>query len=211
MNRRRMMMHRTGASPVLPAEYQQCEWVGLSNNVAPRFIHISDTILTKADLADYVFSFTMGNISDNYIAGGNAVGIVCGTSTNAGCYFASQHGLLGMGYDTIGQYSSAPKRDYEMRWTATGGTVYSGGDVIATRNFTNMTGDQQFLIGSSLGSNVSKAFECYGAKIAYQNTVVANLIPCYRKSDGVIGFYDVVGNLFRSSEIGVFNAKGADI
>lgn len=197
---------------MLPAEYQRCEWVGISNNSVQRLIYISDAVLTKADLADYIFSFTMGNITDNYSAGTQTVGILCGTSANAGCYFCSQHNLLGMGSDSIGQYSSTPKRDYEMRWTATGGTVYSGSDVIATRNFTTMTGNQRFLIGSSADANYTTAFKCYGAKITYQNTVVADLIPCYRKSDGVIGFYDIIGNTFRSNTgNSAFNAKGADI
>lgn len=197
---------------MLPAEYQACEWVGVSNNVARKFINIYNTVLTKADLADYVLSFTMGSISDSYLTGAQSVGIICGTSANAGCYFCSQHNLLGMGYDSIGQYSSTPKRDYEMRWTANGGIVYSGGNVITSRNFTNMTGNQQFLIGSTTEANYPTAFECYGAKITYQNTVVADLIPCYRKTDGVIGFYDIVGNTFRfNTGNSAFNAKGADI
>lgn len=207
-----MLKSSVGVSPVLPAEYQECEWVGVSNNNTQRLIYISDAVLTKADLADYVFRFTMGDISDIYPPGGQTVGIVCGTSANAGCYFCSQNNLLGMGYNSVGQYSSKPKRDYEMMWTASGGVVYSGGNVITSRNFINMTGNQQFLIGSSAGYNYTTAFKCYNAKITYQNTVVADLIPCYRKSDDVIGFYDVVGNVFRfNTENSAFNAKGADV
>ena len=215
MSRRLMLRNASGGGePVLPDAYQRCEWVGVSSNNRQRLVYISDTILTKADLSDYVFSFTMGNISDEYQHPDpyNRVGIVCGTSANAGCYFASQNNLLGMGYDSIGQYSSTPKRDYEMRWTATGGTVYSGADVITTRNFTNMTGSQRFLIGSPSANNNPSSFECYRAKIIHQNTVIADLIPCYRKSDNAIGFYDVVGNKFRfNTGSSAFNAKGADI
>lgn len=211
--RRRVMGQSGGVEPVLPDAYQRCEWVGVSSNRSQRHVYISDAMLTKADLANYVFSFTMGNITDAYNSGAVTVGIVCGTSANAGCYFASRNNLLGMGYDNIGQYSGTPKRDYEMRWTATGGTVYSGGDVIATRNFTNMTGNQKFLIGSSAVNNYPSSFECYRAKIIHQNTEIANLIPCYRKSDGAIGFYDVIGNVFRYNTTGTkaFNAKGADV
>lgn len=212
--RRRLMLRNAsgGGKPVLPDAYQRCEWVGVSYNRKQRFINISDDILTKADLANYVFSFTMGNISDKYSASVQTVGIVCGTSANAGCYVASQGNLLGMGYDTIGQYSSTPKRDYEMRWTSTGGTVYSGSDVIATRNFIGMTGDQRFAIGSPNNVNYPYSFECYKAKIIHQNAVIVDLIPCYRKSDNAIGFYDVVGNVFRFNTGNfAFNAKGVDV
>lgn len=214
MSRRLMLRNASGGGePILPDAYQRCEWVGVSSSASQRrYVYVFDSNLTKADLSDYVFQFTMGNITDVYPSNSQQVGIVCGTSANAGCFFASKHNLLGMGYDNIGQYSSTPKRDYEMRWTATGGTVYSGGDVIATRNFTNMTGNQRFLIGSSAGSNFPTSFECYRAKIIHQNTVIADLIPCYRKSDGAIGFYDVVGNVFRfSTGIPALNAKGADV
>lgn len=171
-----------------------------------------DSNLTKAELFDYVFQFTMGDIIDGHSASSQTVGIVCGTSSDAGCYFASRNNLLVMAYNSIGQYSSTPKRDYEMRWTATGGTVYSGGNVIATKDFTSMTGSQRFLIGSSHASNNPYSFKCYRAKIIYQNAVTADLIPCYRKSDNAIGFYDVVGNVFRFNTGNyAFNAKGADV
>lgn len=214
MSRRLMLRNASGGGePILPDAYQRCEWVGVSSSASRRrYVYVFDSYLTKADLSDYVFQFTMGNITDGYPSNSQRVGIVCGTSANAGCYFASRHNLLGMGYDSIGQYSSTPKRDYEMMWTASGGVVYSGGDVIATRNFTNMTGNQRFLIGSSADANFPTSFECYRAKIIHQNTLIADLIPCYRKSNSVIGFYDVVGDVFRYNTGALaFNAKGADV
>ena len=76
-----------------------------------------------------------------------------------------------------------------------------------------MSGDQQFKIGVTSTTNIPLSFECYKAKITHQNAVVADLIPCYRKSDGVIGFYDVISNIFRYNSTGYlnFNAKGADV
>lgn len=212
--RRRLMLRNTsgGWEPVLPDAYQRCEWVGVSRNNTDRAILIHDNILTKAELADYVFSFTMGNISDSYYSSDQLIGIVCGTSGNAGCYLGSKHNLLGMGSNAIGEYSSVQKRDYEMRWTENSGAVYSGNDIIISRNFTSTSGDQQFKIGVTSTANRPLSFECYKAKITKQNTVIADLIPCYRKSDGAIGFYDVVGNVFRFSTGNYgFNAKGADV
>ena len=38
--------------------------------------------------------------------------------------------------------------------------------------------------------------KCYYSKIYDNNVLIQHLIPCYRKSDAVIGMYDIVNNTF---------------
>ena len=52
--------------------------------------------------------------------------------------------------------------------------------------------------------------KCYGMKIYDNDVLVRDFIPCYRKSDGVIGMYDLVDEIFYTNEgTGVF-LKGED-
>lgn len=54
-------------------------------------------------------------------------------------------------------------------------------------------------------------FKCYGAYIKQNGEFVLNLIPCYRKSDDEIGFYDLINNEFLTNAgTGIFN-KGNDV
>lgn len=51
----------------------------------------------------------------------------------------------------------------------------------------------------------------YSYKISQEGILVADLVPCYRKSDNVIGFYDLVtGNFYTNRLTGTFT-KGSDI
>ena len=63
---------------------------------------------------------------------------------------------------------------------------------------------------NNMASRVSKA-KIKTFKIIQDNNVVRNYIPCYRKSDGVIGLYDLVEDKFyTNSGTGTF-VKGKDI
>lgn len=59
-------------------------------------------------------------------------------------------------------------------------------------------------------TNCSKGY-LYGFTIYENNVLVRNMIPCYRKSDNVIGMYDLVNNVFyMNSGTGTFT-KGNDV
>ena len=44
--------------------------------------------------------------------------------------------------------------------------------------------------------------KCYGVKISEGNKLIRDYIPCKRKSDGVVGMYDLVGRKFYTSPFG---------
>lgn len=55
-----------------------------------------------------------------------------------------------------------------------------------------------------------REFKLYGARCSRGHEVVREYIPCYRKSDGVVGVYERFTKQFLTSEVSSFT-KGADI
>lgn len=64
---------------------------------------------------------------------------------------------------------------------------------------------------ASSGTVTSKReFKLYSARCSRGHEVVREYIPCYRKSDGVVGVYEKFTHQFLTAETGAFT-KGADI
>lgn len=64
---------------------------------------------------------------------------------------------------------------------------------------------------ASSGTVTSKReYKLYSARCSRGHEVVREYIPCYRKSDGVVGLYEKFTGAFLTAETGAF-AKGADI
>lgn len=59
-------------------------------------------------------------------------------------------------------------------------------------------------------TTVSRVLTMYGARCSRKNEVVREYIPCYRKSDGVIGVFEKFTKTFLTTPVGAFT-KGADI
>ena len=51
----------------------------------------------------------------------------------------------------------------------------------------------------------------YGFKVYDNGTLIADYIPCYRKSSGVIGFYDMVSGTFLTNSGSGALTKGFDV
>lgn len=56
----------------------------------------------------------------------------------------------------------------------------------------------------------NREYKLYSARCSKKNEVVREYIPCYRKSDGVVGLYEKFSHQFLTPETGAFT-KGADI
>lgn len=55
-----------------------------------------------------------------------------------------------------------------------------------------------------------REYKLYSARISQGFEVIREYIPCYRKSDGVVGLYEKFTETFLTAETGAF-AKGADV
>ena len=64
---------------------------------------------------------------------------------------------------------------------------------------------------ASSGNVTSKReYKLYSARISRKHEVIRNYIPCYRKSDGVVGLYETITNQFLTPPTGAF-ITGAEI
>ena len=100
----------------------------------------------------------------------------------------------------------------KVEWVRHDGTMY--GYVVAPADATPPTMNREFYIfginhqGNAWGSNPSN-MRLYSFKVTAQDgTVKCNFIPCRRHSDGAIGLYDVVRDLFRQNESNATGATG---
>ena len=67
------------------------------------------------------------------------------------------------------------------------------------------------LIGGVAGDTRTFSGKIYHNKIAISGSIIRYFVPCYRKSDSVIGMYDLVNNQFYiNAGTGTFT-KGANI
>ena len=93
---------------------------------------------------------------------------------------------------------------------------YFNGNLITTPSQDNWTINQAiYLFAMHQGDGTSITLfaktKMYACKIWESNVLVRNFIPCYRKSDNVIGLYDLVNNVFYTNAgTGTFN-KGNDV
>lgn len=91
------------------------------------------------------------------------------------------------------------------------GTRKGGGSISAT--LTQQTAPVSIFGYHSASANVvssKREYKLYSARCSQGHEVVREYIPCYRKSDGVVGVYEKFTNQFLTTEVSAF-AKGADI
>lgn len=65
--------------------------------------------------------------------------------------------------------------------------------------------------GSSGMVSSKREYKLYGARCSRKHEVVREYIPCYRKSDGVVGVFEKFTGQFLTSAVDAVFAKGADI
>ena len=68
-----------------------------------------------------------------------------------------------------------------------------------------------FNISADASAQYGCACKLYGLTIYHYDKKVHELIPCYRKSDGIIGLYDVAEGKFYTNEGSGNFAKGPDM
>lgn len=97
--------------------------------------------------------------------------------------------------------------------------VYTESGTRKASNAINATLTQQSAPVSIFGYNnystgvvsSKREYKLYGARCSRGHEVVREYIPCYRKSDGVVGLYEKFTGQFLTSAIEATFAKGADI
>lgn len=208
----------------LPSIYQQVEWIG--NAVASgikTYLDLGFAFDTKAkiEMTQYVQSSAIGT------------GYIFGSAENSGklrCMLTSPNGSAGnllfygstgssyvsvqptLTYNTYNEYTfilESGKLYAYNKTTNSEKTVTTQGTVTMTNKLylfaQNYNGTARFA-----GTNRISAFKYYDKN----DELICDLVPCYRKSDSVIGMYDLVRKTFLTNVSGddtkVFE-KGADV
>lgn len=91
--------------------------------------------------------------------------------------------------------------------------IYLDSALLNTFTYSNFTGYGNIYIGTINTGSITSNFQgnIYSCKIYDNGTLVRDFVPCYRKSDNVIGLYDKVNKVFYTNAgTGTFN-KGNDV
>lgn len=200
----------------LPSAYQEVEWVqgNLITGSSGAYIDLGFAFDTAATIyIDYVNS----NVGGSYVFGAaeNSGALRC-MITDAGN--VSFYGSKGTSYivaafsgNTVGPHSY----EYHLEegnlkvvdlLTGTTKSMASQGAYTMTNNL--------YLFTQNYNGNARFAGYTKISKFSYydkDNVLICNLVPCYRKSDGVIGMYDTARNIFLTNAGSSNFNKGADV
>lgn len=186
LDRRRALMVAKKAR--LPAEYQEVEWIGVKNTNSSNCAYLS----LPATLFRFNSSVT--------------IKIKIGTTSTAELgYFGGSDG----------------ENSFELYYSAQAlqswGTIHIisaySGDVYDTCTAKKTTRDTiTLLLMTYRKDRYLFTGRCYGASFAdADGNTISNLVPCYRKADGAVGMFDLIGKAFYSNAGTGSFTKGADV
>lgn len=210
--RRRLMEQQDEQTGRLPAEYQEVEW-----------IESSGTQFINANVNQQDTGFEVKFISYDEISVSD-YGCILGSRYSSNnndltlsTYISSSHpdwsGLFRYGGSSQNYNAHLnPKGEVNIikymsgTYTANGTDyTYSAGTISNTR----------FIYLFALHNNTSAVqhgkVRMYYCKIYKQGILAADLVPCYRKADGVIGMYDLVQEAFRTNAGSGTFTKGGNV
>lgn len=188
----------------LPSEYQEVEYIQSDGN---QYI---DTGIGGSSLGEYEIKMsplsTRATTWEQYFAGQMY------TETTVGKLYENTNNFVYQGYPyPRNQYaviSSLSNNAFEI--SVKDGGVYSNGAKLS--NYTPVQwGTHTFYIFASHSENLRASMRLYYLKMYSDGVLVRDYIPCYRKSDNVIGLYDLVSQTFFINQGSGSFTKGGDV
>lgn len=173
MRRRRVLMGRSTKTQRLPAEFQEVQWIGRTDNqpgIACDFGNLGPLTMTIVVEHD---SGTGGNAS--FIGR-----LIWSSSVNDyRLFFDSNQTVSSLG-DNVAIVSSTQS-----------GNVHTVVLDIHTPERIGLF--KLFKVHNAINSFIGKI---YSVLLERDGSIMADLVSCYRKADGEIGMYDIVSNTF---------------
>ncbi len=194
---------------LLPKEYQQVEYI---NNTGAAYINTGITVdSTISVYADFKASASGKWLYGVRSAGGaaNTFGVYLNSATE---YWAQ----IGGNTDANGGKFATAAVTNRTALYVTGTTADMDGATKLRFNntLTSYTGANLILFSMNEAGTVDTRYftgNLYGCTIFKNGTAVRCFVPCYRKSDGKVGLYDLVTNAFFTTATSVNFAKGSDV
>lgn len=217
---------KTAWKDPLPDDYQRVEYIkstGTQYIVFPQLIEYS-----KANMMEYQFDIDCK--FEEWIDNGSATNIFAGFTSASGNWLGYNNTIekIAMG-TTSGMYFSDNKTAFRHQYhyeISKSGSTYTA---TTTREDGTSVSREVLLLNSGTYTNFSLFSVCtsastpyvtdsykssmrlYSFSMTYKGEEKYNMIPCYRKSDNVIGLYDAVGKTFYTNTgTGTF-VKGGDM
>ena len=197
----------TNFSTGLPSPYQQVEYLEATGT---QFIDMKYTYKVN-DILDIDFMKTNNTNTIQGIFGNGNTQLYVGVSlyvNNANLLTTTIGGILG---ENFARYSTPIENNLKYNVKIKGGTVYLNDEEIITVPNILFDGTQEdFSLFRRWGTNTMIG-RIYKFSISRNDKKIFELIPCYRKSDNVLGMYDVVNDVFYTNAgTGEF-LKGKDV
>jgi len=193
----------------LPSEYQEVEYI-----TGVRYGYIN----TGFDITDgykFELDISFNELSTQYIIGAVDFSYPI-TRSHLACFDNGgfQFGLGAKEDIWTGLYIQTNTR-YKIEASTTSGDNYIkvNGTLYGQGTYTYSLNNYRCYLLSTNGMSSGEAFNgnMYSCKIYDNNDVlIRDFIPCYRKSDNKVGMYDIVNNVFYTSEGNDFT-KGQDV
>lgn len=193
MDRRRALMGANKSDGRLPSEYQEVEWIGVANSsTTPTAYLDAGNVIRPGDMVKAeIKPYSRVGSYDSPIGG----------SINAGTYW---YVYFNMSLTQIVFYKTG-----KLSYTSSSATIGEWDELLFS-----MTGAEEIPL-NILRSGLKRY--AYNGKIKSLSIEDGNgsathiYVPCYRKTDGVIGMYDLIGRSFLiNAGTGDFT-KGADV
>ena len=197
------MGQKNGSTPLLPAEYQQVEWIQVSASTYQR-LPVAPSITMKIEL-DIAHS-------------GNGNVMICSTYQSGTIWRIMKHASVSQNkyafrclYSENDAKTNVSTNDRVTVILDAPNDLFKASDsAVSVPTSSNTAPPSRPYLGGTITTGGSPTVKIWGAKQYNSNVLVADCVPCYRKVDNVIGLYDLVSGTFEGAN-GTNATKGADV
>ena len=199
-----------------PSEYQKVEYIGASGTQGIIFDDIQEYNATLIE----PYTYDIDCQFDEWNSASNS-NIVAAFSSNPGQWFGYMHSIdkIAMG-SSSGCYFDDNKKlerhSYHYAVLNGNGVITRDDGVSISREIVSgkkynfaLFGTSDYII--SVANDLGFNGKIYDFSISKNGTEIHHLVPCYRKSDDVIGFYDVITDTFYTNAGSGNFTKGGDL